>query len=273
MTIKLVTIDMDGTLLNTSHKIAPEVKKTIQKAVAKGVHIVLCTGRPIKGVTEQLAELELYNETDYVITYNGSLIQKTKSGEVISRHGLSYEDFLEIEVMARRVGSHLHSIDEHNIYTPNRDISPYSVHESFLVKMPLKYRTPEEITPDISMIKMMMIDEPAILDEVIKKIPDSFKEKYSTVKSSPFYYEIMNKEVSKGFAVEKLAQHLGYTKEEVMAIGDNENDLTMIEYAGIGVAMGNAIPVVKAAADVEVADNDHHGVAEAIKKYILDVEE
>ncbi|EPI01015.1 MULTISPECIES: sugar-phosphatase [unclassified Enterococcus] len=269
MAIKLVAIDIDGTLLNKKRELTPEVKEAIAAAVAKDVAIVLCTGRPLPGVSEQLKELDLYQDNDYVITYNGALVQQTKSGKIIARHGLTHEDFLEIEMMARKVGSHLHSINDHSIYTANRDISEYTVRESSLVNMPLKFRTPEEMTPDMDIVKMMMIDKPEVLAAAIARIPQSFRDKFTTVKSEEFYFEILNKKASKGAAVENLAQYLGIDQDEIMAIGDNENDLSMIEYAGLGVAMGNAVPIVKETADVVTASNEEHGVAEAIKKYVL----
>ncbi|MBL1230575.1 sugar-phosphatase [Enterococcus sp. BWB1-3] len=268
MTIKLVAIDIDGTLLDSNRNITARVKEAVQKANKQGVFIVLCTGRPLPGVKSLLEELNLYRDNDYVITYNGSLVQATKSKEVISKYTLSYTDFLEIELEARKVGSHLHMSDEQNIYTFNRDIGKYTVHEAYLVDMPLKYRSVEEITPDINVIKMMMIDEPKILDHSISQLPSSLKEKYTTVKSTEFYYEILNKEASKGNALEKLAAHLNIPIEETMAIGDNENDLSMIEKAGIGVAMGNATENVKNAADVHTSSNDEDGVAEVLFKYL-----
>ncbi|MBO0441727.1 HAD superfamily hydrolase [Enterococcus sp. DIV0212c] len=268
MTVKLVAIDIDGTLLDSNRKISPKVKETLQKANESGISIVLCTGRPLPGVKEQLAELDLYGDNDYVITYNGSLVQATKSNEIISQYSLSYDDFLEIELMSRKVGAHLHTIDDQAIYTANRDIGKYSVHEAYLVDMPLKYRAVDEMTPDMSFIKMMMIDEPEILDKAISQLPEDFVNKYTTVKSTEFYYEILNKEASKGNALAKLAEHLGISQSETMAIGDNENDLSMIEYAGIGVAMGNATENVKQAADVQTTSNDEDGVAEVLLKYM-----
>ena len=104
MSIKLVAIDIDGTLLNSQHKITPRVKEALQKANEQGVRIVLCTGRPLPGVKEQLDELALYGENDFVITYNGSLVQATKDNAIISRYTLSYEDFLEIEMYSRKIG-------------------------------------------------------------------------------------------------------------------------------------------------------------------------
>jgi Cof subfamily protein (haloacid dehalogenase superfamily) len=268
MSVKLVAIDIDGTLLDSNRNITPKVKETLQKANEKGIYIVLCTGRPLPGVKDQLTELDLYGDNDYVITYNGSLVQATKSNEIISQYSLSYDDFLEIELMSRKVGTHLHTIDDKAVYTANRDIGKYTVHEAYLVDMPLKYRAVDEMTPDMSIIKMMMIDEPDVLDKAISQLPESFTSKYTTVKSTEFYFEILNKEASKGNALAKLAEHLGIDQSETMSIGDNENDLSMIEYAGIGVAMGNATENIKRAADIQTSSNDEDGVAEVLLKYI-----
>jgi len=269
MSIKLVAIDIDGTLLNSNHEITPRVKDALQQANLQGIFIVLCTGRPLPGVAQQLDELGLYGENDYVITYNGSLVQATKSQKIISRYTLSYEDFLDIEMQARKIGVHLHTVDDTTIYTANRNIGKYTIVEASLVNMPLKYRTVDEMGPDLNIIKMMMIDEPEILDPAIQQLPAYFSEKYTTVKSTPFYYEIMNKKACKGNALAKLADHLGVDQAETMAIGDNENDLSMIEFAGIGVAMDNATKNIKKAANIQTASNDQDGVAAVIEKFIL----
>lgn len=266
MSIKLIAIDMDGTMLNSHHAISPRVKEMIKTAKDHGIKVAICTGRPYSGAAGYFEELGLSD--DFVICYNGAIVQHIKSGEQIAHYSLTHEDFLEIDTMARRLDVHLHLMDDKFIYTSNRDISPYTVRESFLVGMPVKYRTQEEITPDFSIIKMMMIDEETILDEAIAKLPDWFFEKYTALRSADFYFEILNKETDKGRGLERLAEHLGISQSETMAIGDNENDLAMIRYAGTGVAMGNAIQSVKDAADVIVADNDHDGVAEAIQSIL-----
>lgn len=269
MSIKLVAIDIDGTLITDHHTIHPQVKEAIHQARMQGIHIVLCTGRPLPGVTTKLAELEINRENEYVITYNGSLVQNVHTGEIIANYGLSLEDYNLLELTARQLGVHFHVINHEKIFTPNRNISKYTVNEAFIVDMPLEYRTPEEMTADMNIIKMMMIDHPEILDEAIKKMPNEILEKYNTVKSSPFYYEMLNKNASKGNALKKLAEHLGFTADETMAIGDNENDISMLEFAGIGVAVANAVEKTKAVADVIVSSNNDGGVAEAINQYVL----
>lgn len=269
MSIKLVAIDIDGTLLNSNKEITDKTKEVIAEAKARGIKIVLATGRPYPGVLASLKELNLEEAGDYVITYNGSLVQASDTQETIVSYGLTFEDFIEIEAMSRQVGSHLHTIDREHIYTANHHISPYTIHEVGLTGMPLYYRSIDQMTADMTIVKMMMIDEPAILDEAITKIPTWFKEKYTTAKSADFYYEVLNKKANKGQALHELAQHLGIEQEETMAIGDNENDLAMVEYAGLGVAMANAVPVLKAAADVETGSNDQDGVAQAIITHAL----
>lgn len=270
MSIKLVTIDMDGTLVNSQRQVTPEVIAAVAEAKAKGVRIVLCTGRPFPGVEPELALLNLMDDSDYVITYNGSLVQNVKTKEVIFSAELTKDDYLVINYMAQKLGVHLHVSGEDAIYTANRDISPYTVYESHLVHMPIRFRSSDEMMQlDLNMIKMMMIDEPEILDAAIQQIPEEFKENYTVVKSAPFYLEVLNKAANKGAAVHALAEHLGLTKDEVMAIGDNENDLSMIQYAGTGVAMANGIPLIKEHADyITTATNDEDGVAEALRKFI-----
>lgn len=269
MTIKLIAIDIDGTLLTSHHQVTNEVKEALHLAQKQGVKIVLCTGRPYLGVKKIVQELGLTKEEDYVITYNGSLVLNCKTKEKISLFELTHDDYLDVDMMARKLGSSLLTETEEAIYTSNRDISPYTIHEAYLTTMPLKYRTPEEITSDLDIVKMMMVNDPEKLKVIEEKLPESFRERFTIVKSAPFFLEILNKEVSKGSALKKLAQHLGLTAEEVMAIGDNENDIPMLQYAGLGVAMGNAKEEIKKHAQKVTKTNDENGVAFALHSYVI----
>jgi Cof subfamily protein (haloacid dehalogenase superfamily) len=119
--------------------------------------------------------------------------------------------------------------------------------------------------PTLEISKMMMIDEPDILDAAIAKLPKSFYAEYTILKSEPFYLEVLNKSASKGQALKDLARILDIPKENIMAIGDNENDIDMIQYAGMGVAMGNAVASVKEVSDYITDTNEYDGVATAIE--------
>ncbi|WP_019773799.1 HAD-IIB family hydrolase, partial [Streptococcus sobrinus] len=188
MSIKLVAIDIDGTLVNSDRQITPEVYQAIQEAKAVGVKIVITTGRPIAGVQALLEELGLNEPDNYVITFNGALVQETASSQEVIKDALSYDDYLDIELLATKLGVHSHAITKDGIYTSNRNIGHYTVHEATLVSMPIFYRTPEE-NRDREFVKTMYIDEPEILDAAIAKIPQEFYDRFTIVKSRPFYLE------------------------------------------------------------------------------------
>lgn len=266
---KLVAIDIDGTLINSHGEITTEVNAAIQAVQEKGVKVVLVTGRPIGGVTTFVEELGLNEEEDYVITYNGAFVQNTYTGEVILQNFLTYNDLECLYELSQQLHSPMHYFDLNNVYTPNKAISRYTVYESFTNQVPLHYQPIEEAPMDIQMPKVMYIDDEARLNEIIEAIPESFKEKYTMVKSAPYFLEILHPLVSKGSVVKQLAEKLSIKREEIICIGDGGNDLSMIEYAGCGVAMGNAIPAVKAAADFQTLSNNENGVAHAIEKLVL----
>ncbi|MEH7108310.1 MULTISPECIES: sugar-phosphatase [Bacillaceae] len=266
---KLVAIDMDGTLLNDRKEVTNEVKDAIQAAKARGVKVVLCTGRPIVGVHSFIEDLKLNEEDDYVITFNGALVQNTHTNEVVSQTSLTYGDLKVLYDLSKQIQSPLHFFDSDNLYTPNKEINRYTVHEAYMNQIPLHYRTLDEVPEDMMIPKVMFIDEPERLNKVIANIPNSFKEQYTMVQSAPFFLEILHPTVNKGNAVKQLAEKLSIKREEVICIGDGENDLSMVEYAGCGVAMGNAEPSVKKAAEFQTLSNNENGVAYAIEKLIL----
>ncbi|MTT31146.1 sugar-phosphatase [Terrilactibacillus sp. BCM23-1] len=266
---KLIAIDMDGTLLNDQHEVTSEVRSALHAAKAKGVKIVLCTGRPIGGVRRYLKDLELDQEGDYCIAYNGALVQHTYTNEIITELSLGYSDLRRFYDLSLKLRTNMHFFDSANLYTPNKDISKYTVLESYMTQVPLHYRAIEEIPEDILLPKIMFIDEPEHLNEVIAAIPNELREHYTMVRSSPYFYEMLNPAASKGNAVRKLAETLGINRQEVICMGDNGNDLSMIEFAGCGVAMANAIPEVKEIANYQTRSNNENGVAHAIHELVL----
>lgn len=269
MSITLVAVDIDGTLVNSQREITSEVYQAIQEAKAAGVKVVITTGRPIAGVTQLLADLNLNQKGDYVITFNGALVQDAATGEELVKETLTYDDYLELELLARKLGVHMHAITKDGIYTANRNIGKYTVYEAHLVNMPVFYRTPEEMA-DKEIVKIMFIDEPELLDKAIAQIPKVFSEQYTLVKSQPFYLEVVKKTVSKGNAISHLADKLGIDMADTMAIGDEENDRAMLEVVGNPVVMANGNPELKKIAKYITKSNDDSGVAHAIREWVLD---
>lgn len=265
---KLVAIDMDGTLLKEDKTISQRTKNAIQSARKKGVTVVLATGRPIEGVSRYLEELNMYSENDYVLSYNGALIQKTKSKESVAKIALNGSDLHYLRKLSDELGVNMHAFSEDKgLITPKN--SKYTEVEADINNIEINEMNMDNISDDEVIIKIMMIDEPEILGEAVEKLPKEVYEKYTVVRSTPFFLEFLNKEVNKGVGVEMLSKHLGLKREEVMTLGDAGNDLHMIEYAGLGVAMENAFDEVKASADYITDTNENDGVAKAIEKFIL----
>lgn len=269
MTIKLIAIDIDGTLLNEKNELAPATISAVQAAMAQGVKVVLCSGRPLPGVTPYLKKLGISGDDQYAITYNGSVAQ-TVAGKQLIHHSLTYDDFIDLEAQARKMKAHFQIETPDYIYTANQNIGRFTVYESNLINMPIRYRAVNDFPRDLTISKAMYVDEPAIIERVKAELPASFKERFYVVQSEPVFVEVMNRQASKGKTLSELAQRLDLTAADIMAIGDQGNDLTMITYAGLGIAMGNAIAEIKAAATATTLTNAQDGVAAAIHRYVLD---
>ena len=272
MAIKLVAIDIAATLVNDHRQITPKTKEALEAAKQQGVKVVLCTGRPMTGVNAYLTELGLNHQDDeYVISFNGALAQSTNE-RVLVNYTLSFDDYIDWQSFCTKnnVKSQFESRDY--IYTTNRDLSPWTIHESDLVSMPVRVRSLDEMahTQDQYVLaKGMMLGDKEELNQVQTKFIKEFGDRFTVIRSEDFYLEIINHRASKGSTLKALSEELGIKQDEVMALGNAQNDNSMIEYAGIGVAMGNAVPETKAVADVITDTNNNDGVGKAVEKYVL----
>ncbi|MGL5351832.1 MAG: Cof-type HAD-IIB family hydrolase [Clostridium sp.] len=233
---KLIALDMDGTLLREDKSVSDRTKKAIADAKLKGVTVVLATGRPIEGVLRYLEELDMLTENDYVLSYNGSLVQKTKNKEIISKITLKGRDASYLYNLSNELGVNVHAFSEsEGLITPKAN--KYTDVEADINGIKFKEFNFDNINAEDNMIKIMMIDEPEVLQKAVDNLPKDIYEKYTVVRSAPYFLEFLNKEANKGTGVELLAKHLGVKVDEIIAMGDAGNDLHMIEYAGLGVAM------------------------------------
>ncbi|MGL4345673.1 MAG: sugar-phosphatase [Cellulosilyticaceae bacterium] len=264
---KLIALDMDGTLLREDKTISDRTKEAIEKARMQGAKVVLATGRPIDGVRAYLEELGLTTEGDYVISYNGALVENVGTKEVISHVLVNGADVRYLYHIAKELGVHIHALSHEGCVTPQ--ISRYSELESEINGIGLVVKDFETFDVNEELPKIMMIDEPALLEEAIKKLPAEVYEKYTVVRSAPFFLEFLNPKVNKGEGVRALAEKLGIDPSEVICVGDAGNDKHMIEYAGLGVAMGNAFEEIKAIADFVTKSNEDDGVAYVIEEFML----
>lgn len=264
---KLIAVDMDGTLLNEKKEITNRCQKAIVQLKKKGKKLVLATGRPLNGVMQYIEKLDLFDENDYVIAFNGALVQSTKTKEIIYNKPLSLNAYEELYELSRQLGVHIHALTDNCVLTPENN--PYTQIESNINHIPIVEGAVEEIDASTTIIKVMFIDAPEKLDAIIPKIPDWVREKYSILRSAPYFLEFLDKTVNKGAGVSAVAKQLGYQREEVICVGDAGNDLAMIRYAGLGVAMGNAFDEVKSEADYITHTNEEDGVACVIEEFML----
>lgn len=264
---KLIALDMDGTLLNEKKEISDRCQKDIEKLKEKGIKVVLATGRPLDGVMRYVEKLGLLDEDDYVVTYNGALVQGTQTNEILYNKPLSLDSYKELYTVSKQLGVNIHALTDSSVLTPKNN--PYTEIESKINQIPTIEGPIEDIDPSTNIVKVMFIDDPKKLDNIIPHIPQWVKEKYSILRSASIFLEFLHKDVDKGVGVSVIANKLGIKQKEVICIGDAGNDLAMIKYAGLGVAMGNATDEVKEVADYITFTNEEDGVAHVIEKFML----
>ncbi|MBP2645020.1 MAG: yidA 2 [Firmicutes bacterium] len=264
MAIKLIALDLDDTLLDKSKTISARNRRAIERAIEAGVTVTVSTGRMYQSALPYVLELGLDVP---IITYNGALIKWGKSGETLFDLPVDRATTREMLALFKEHDWYLQAYIDDQLYVAQaNEYSDYYKRMTGIAAIALgdAFYTLEG-TPS----KMMAIADSVLLTRIREKVNEVFGPRVNLAVSGPRYLEIVNPMVSKGRALALLAKHLGITREQVMAVGDSQNDLPMLQYAGWGVAMANAMPEVQAAADAVTSANDVDGVAEAIEKYVL----
>lgn len=270
--IKLVAIDIDGTLVNEQKIMTDKVKKTIHAAMDQGVKIVLCTGRPIEGIKPYLEELQMFQEDDFVISNNGAVITRTDTGEIMESWSFVKEELEELYAFGKDFAADFLIMNEEHFILIKPDegevtIRPKLVWEGDTIRMALETATIDQIEGDF--VKALFLGTTEEVDEVETAFPENLRENYSITRSQTYLLEIAAKGVNKGSSLMKLAEDLGFSREEVMAIGDGNNDYDMIQAAGLGVVMENGTDYLKSVANALTLSNENDGVAHALEKYVL----
>ena len=258
MDYKIIVLDLDGTLTNRDKIITPRTKEALMKAQEAGKIVVLASGRPTAGVEPLAKELELARFGSYILSYNGGMITNCKTGEVIFSSLLPVEANKKIMGLAKEYGVDFLTYEGEEIIT-NNDASIYAHKESKINHLTLRQ------VDD----KFLLLDDGDYLATVEPKVKAAMGKNFAVYRSEPYFLEVLPKGIDKAQSLERLLQHLGMTKEEMIACGDGYNDLTMIQYAGLGVAMENAVLPVRKAADYITASNNEDGVGLVVEKFML----
>ncbi|MGR6980431.1 Cof-type HAD-IIB family hydrolase [Testudinibacter sp. P27/CKL/0425] len=267
-TYKLIALDLDGTLLNTQKAISQRNQDAILAARAQGVYVILASGRPYIGMKKYMQQLGMTGSDDYVLCFNGARVERADDGHVINSKMLSGKDAKRVAYYAQQMGLNTHAFSpERGLITPQP--SHYTQHEAdsnFIDFTVIDFDTLDDDEP---IIKSMIIDPPELLEKIVTNLPSELAQRYTVVRSAPFFLEFIHPQANKGAGVAALAEHLNIAAEQVICCGDAGNDLHMLQYAGLGVAMGNATDELKAVADYITADHNDSGVAQVIEKFVL----
>ncbi len=265
---KVLVLDLDGTLTNSNKEITPDTKDAIMKIQKKGHKVVLASGRPTPGVEPLAKELKLDKFGGYILSYNGGQIKDCKKDEVVYEQALPADVVPKLFNMADELNIGLATYDSDGIVA-NDNRNKYVELESRINNLPIQYRNNAAEYIDFPVNKCLGMVDPEIAPEKEQAYKDKFGDVLNITRSEPFFIEITPKGVDKAASLERFCEITGNTRENMIACGDGFNDISMIKYAGIGVAMANAQDEVKAVADFITTSNNDDGVARVIEKFVM----
>lgn len=267
--IKLVAIDMDGTLLNSKKELLEETKQYFKNFHNKNTEtlLVLCTGRPESGIRPYLKDLGYLEENHYIISQNGANIYESQTGKRVMDAFVDSAAIQKWIELGKKHGISVMGAGVDYYYSFDEDPTEWMEFDVKLVSGKLK-RIPTKESLNTDFYKILLMGDEEQLNEFETYIPQEWRDEFYVVRSQKYLVEVLTKGVNKAFGLEKLAQKLNIQPSEIAVIGDAANDIEMLEYAGLAVAMGNASEEVKAIADIVTDTNENNGVIKAIDKLI-----
>lgn len=268
MKYKLICSDLDDTLIDSKRQFGKNLKESISRYVSLGGKFCIVTGRMTQGALPIAKELGLKGE---IITYQGAAITDIESGEEYYKAFVSVEDAVEIGKYLESKGYYYQIYIDGYVYTEKAcsftELYATISHAEFVqtgVKL-TEYIPAKNIrTP-----KLLVLEDPSRIPEILAELKEKFGDKFLINTSKPFIAEIIPKGVSKGGSVKFVADKYGIKQEEIICVGDSENDVTMLDFAGLGVCVGSGSEVAKLHANVIAPDLDHDPVSWVIERYCL----
>lgn len=267
MDYKVIVLDIDGTLVNSEKKITKKTYDVLTKVQNEGKVVVIASGRPPQGVMPFAKKLGFHKRGGYILSYNGGRITQLGSDKTIYNKCFPNEYLPEICEIIKDYRVTINTYENDTIVSSG-NINKYSNVEAEIIGLETHFVEDFASYVNFDVNKCLLSGEP----EDIKKLEDILKKKYEgklgVYRSEEFFLELVPLGVDKAQSIDYLLKSLGLTRERCIACGDGYNDLSMIEYAGLGVAMGNANSDIKAAADFVTLTNDEDGVAYAIERFV-----
>ena len=271
MKYKMIVLDLDGTLTNNKKEITPRTKQALMQAQAAGVHVVLASGRPTYGIVPLAEELKLKDNGGYILAFNGGKIIDCTNNKVLFEQKLDEQLVPILFQEAKKAGMEILTYQGEGIAATNKD-DEYVQHEAFINKMPVTQYDDflNQLVYPIN--KCLIVGDPTPLHELEIRLAKELEGKMDVYRSADFFLECVPLGIDKARSLDRLISSLGISREEVIACGDGYNDLSMIRFAGLGVAMANAAKDIQSEADFVTLSNEEDGVAHVIERFILSQE-
>lgn len=267
--IKLVALDTDGTLLDSHEKILPSTKEVVKKALAQGIKVVLCSGRPIAGLKPYMEQLGIKGKEQYAVTLNGA-ITRNAEGQVMSADLVSNEMYRKMTAFGKKHHIPFNIVDpDSQIITADHDIDYIELLQAWENKAGMFVREPDEMPADFEIAKGAFVGDPGKLDKIEPLVRKIFGEKLSVVRAGAPFLELLHPGVDKGNGLKELGEKIGITPDEMASFGDAGNDIAMFKMTGLSFCMANGDDEAKQAATHITASNDDDGIAQAFEKYLL----
>ena len=268
MSKKLLALDIDGTLTNTQKDITPATLEKIIEAQEKGHIVAIASGRPLPGIRKIADTIELDRFGGYVLAFNGGRIVDYSTGEVVYQAVLDNDVVRDIYDYCLKAGCGMVTYDGDRVIT-GTDIDGYMTFEASINHMEIMRIDNFREYIDFPLNKCLLTADPDKAEKIEQELAEKFGDQLNIFRSEPYFVEIMPPNVHKATSLEKLLEVLDMDRKKLVACGDGYNDLTMIEYAGVGVAMANAQDIVKEHADYITLSNDEDGLVPVVDKFIL----
>ena len=260
---RAIALDLDGTLTNHDKVVTPRTRQALLQAESKGAIIILASGRPTYGIVPVAECLELEKRGGYILSYNGGNIVNTKTGEKLFSQFLPDAVIPILYKYAKEKNHALLGYAGNEIITEMPD-DQYVKEESRINKMNIRKvdNLLDALEPHPT--KLLMTGDPTDMIKAEEELVEILGEKMDIFRSAPFFLELVPKGIDKAQSLLRLLSKINLTPADLMAFGDGYNDLSMLKLAGVGVAMANAAPEVRADADYVTLSNEEDGVAEAL---------
>ena len=268
MQYNILVLDLDGTLTNQKKEITPHTKEVLKAFQEAGGTIVQASGRPTYGVAPLAEELELSRYHGYMLSFNGALITACESGEVVFERMLPEGVPQQLADLADTYHTALLTYQGDEILTETPD-NQYVLKEVICTKMQVRRLSDFRREVNFPVVKCMLMENGVYLAGVEEKVRDYFHGELSVLRSEPYFLEVMPKGIDKAASLDRLLKILGTDRSRMMAFGDGFNDRSMLEFAGLGVAMQNGQPAIKAVADLIAPSNEDDGVAYVVESLML----